>query len=299
MTDRPPGHIVALMGLGILGVSTAAPLIKAAAAPALAIAFWRMALASGVLLPFAAARRERVALGRRELRLTVMAGLLLGAHFAAFVPSVTLTTVASAVALVTMQPAWAALFERLRGARVRAATWSGIALSIAGALLLSGVDLSVSPRALAGDGLALAGGALAAGYRVLGADVRRTVSTTAYTSVCYPVAAAALLAVCLVSGQRLGGYDAATWARLGALAVLAQLLGHSVFNLVVKSVGATMVSLALLFEVVGASVLAAVFLGERPPAAAVPAAVVILAGIWIVVRTREGDLAVGGVPPVD
>jgi len=299
MTDRRPAHTFALMGLGVLGVSTAAPLIKAAAAPALAIAFWRMALASGLLLPFAAARGEGIRLTGRELRLTVVAGLLLGAHFAAFVPSVTLTTVASAVALVTMQPAWAALFERLRGTRVGAVTWAGIILSIAGALVLSGVDLSVSGRALAGDGLALAGGALAAGYRVLGADVRRTVSTTAYTSVCYPVAAAALLVVCLASGQRMAGYDPSTWARLAALAVLAQLLGHSVFNLVVKAVGATIVSLALLFEVVGASVLAALFLGERPPAAAVPAALVILTGIWIVVRAREDDAAVGGTPPVD
>lgn len=287
------------MALGILGVSTAAPLIKAAVAPALAIAFWRMALASGALLPFAAARRERLSIAGREGRLTLAAGLLLAGHFAAFVPSVTLTTVASAVALVTMQPAWSALIQRARGRPVPSATWFGIALSIAGALLLSGVDLSVSGRAMAGDGLALAGGALAAGYRVLGAEVRRTVSTTAYTAVCYPVAAGALLAVCLASGQRLGGYDPATWARLAALALLAQLLGHSVFNLVVKAVGPTLVSLALLFEVVGASVLAALFLGERPPAAAVPAALVILAGIWIVVRAGEGDPVLSGSPPVD
>ena len=98
-----------------------------------------------------------------------------------------------------------------------------------------------------------------------GADVRRTVSTTAYTAVCYPVAAVVLLIVCVASGQRLGGYTGSTWLRLAALALLAQILGHSVFNLVLRTVSPTIVSVALLFEIVGAAVLAAIFLNQDPP----------------------------------
>src|SRR5207253_265738 len=135
---------------------------------------------------------------------------------ACFIPAVTLTTVASAVALVSMQPAWAALILRLRGERLAPPAWVGVVLAIVGALLLSGVDVTVSRRALAGDVLALVGGAFAAAYRVAGAEVRRTVSTTAYTAVCYPLAAAVLLAVCLASGQGLGGYAGSTWLRLAA-----------------------------------------------------------------------------------
>ena len=252
--------------MGVLGTSTAAPLIKAAAAPSLAIAFWRMAMASGVVVPFAVGRpgRAELRMGRRRGRLSVGAGVLLAGHFACFIPAVSLTTVASAVALVAMQPAWAALILRVRGERMAGQAWLGVGLAIFGALLLSGVDVTVSGRALVGDVLALVGGALAASYRVVGADVRRTVSTTAYTAVCYPVAAALLLVVCLASGQALGGYSGATWMRLAALALLAQLLGHSVFNLVLKTVSPTIVSVALLFEIVGAAVLAAIFLGQEP-----------------------------------
>jgi len=299
---RPAAGSTLLMVVGVLGTSTAAPLIKAAVAPSLAIAFWRMAMASGVVVPVAvglSGTRRELRMGRRSGRLSVLAGVLLAGHFACFIPAVSLTTVASAVALVAMQPAWAALILRVRGERMAGQAWLGVGLAICGALLLSGVDVTVSGRALFGDVLALVGGALAASYRVVGAEVRRTVSTTAYTAVCYPVAALALLAVCLVSGQALGGYAGSTWLRLAALAVLAQLLGHSVFNLVLKTVSPTIVSVALLFEIVGAALLAAVFLGQRPPAAAVPAAAVIALGTFLVIRSSDKAPAVSGAPPVD
>jgi len=301
---RPAAGSALLLVLGVLGTSTAAPLIKATVAPSLAIAFWRMAMASGVVVPFALGtgaglRRAEVAMSRRSKRLSVLAGVLLAGHFGCFIPAVSLTTVASAVALVAMQPAWAALILHVRGERMAGQAWLGVGLAIAGALLLSGVDVTVSSRALAGDALALIGGALAASYRVVGAEVRRTVTTTAYTAVCYPVAAAVLLVVCLVSGQRLGGYAGSTWMRLAALALLAQILGHSIFNLVLRTVSPTIVSVALLFEIVGAAILAAVFLGQRPPAAAVPAAVVIALGTFLVIRSSEKAPAVSGAPPVD
>ena len=82
---------------------------------------------------------------------------------------------------------------------------------MAGAVLLSGVDLSISTRALLGDLLAIVGGILAAAYVTVGADARRTLSTGVYTLVCYACAPVALLAVCLVGGQSLSGYDGHTW----------------------------------------------------------------------------------------
>ncbi|MEA2716285.1 MAG: hypothetical protein QOI99_602, partial [Actinomycetota bacterium] len=174
---RPPPGSALLLVVGVLGTSTAAPLIKATAAPSLAIAFWRMAMASGAVVPFAAAgpiRRADRTMSRRARWLSVLAGVFLAGHFGCFIPAVSLTTVASAVALVAMQPAWAALILRVRGERMAGQAWLGVGLAIAGALLLSGVDVTVSGRALAGDVLALVGGVLAASYRVVGAEVRRT-----------------------------------------------------------------------------------------------------------------------------
>lgn len=292
---RPTGGEVALLGIAVLGVSTSGPLIAAIAAPALAIALWRNVLGTAVLGPLALLRpRERGALRRstrRERRLTIAAGVALAAHFATWVPAVTMTSVASATALVATQPVWNAVIARVTGHQVPLRAWLGIAVALAGVLVLTGVDLTVSPEALLGDLLALVGGVFAAIYTALGAAVRRTVSTTAYAAGCYAVCSAVLLVVCLVGGVRLGGYPASAWWGLVALTVLAQLLGHTLLNRVVGSVGPVVVSLAILFEVPGAALLAAVWLGQVPPLAAVPAALLVLGGVALVVTVRGGEPA--------
>ncbi len=283
---RPPGSDVVLLAVALAAVSTSGPLIAATAAPALAIAFWRNAMAAGVLLPVVLlrCRTELRALDRREWRLAGLAGVLLALHFATWIPSLSFTSVASATALVATQPVWAALLSGLRGVPVGRAVWIGIAVAMSGALLLTGADLQVSGRALIGDGLALLGGAFAAMYMTAGSEVRRSVSTTTYTTLCYTTTAGVLLVVCLVGRQSLTGYDAEDWVRLIALTAGAQLLGHSLFNRVLKTTSPTVVSLSILLEIPGAALIAAVFLDQRPPLLAIPAAVLLVSGLGLVIR---------------
>jgi drug/metabolite transporter (DMT)-like permease len=278
-----------LLALSVGGISLSAPLISATAAPALAIAFWRNTMAVGALTPYALLRHraELRGIGRRALLLTLAAGLLLALHFALWLPSLRMTSVASSTALVTTTPLWAILIMRLRGHRAPGMVWLGTGVAFVGVLVLTGVDLSLSLRALAGDALALAAGLAAAGYLLLGAEVRRTVSTTAYTLVCYATTAVLLLVAALASGTALHGWDAATWWKLVLLTATAQLLGHSLSNRVVRTLGPSVTSTAILLETPGATLIAAVWLGQLPPAAAYPAVVLILAGLVLVVRTNR------------
>lgn len=289
---RDQGSDLALLAVGVLAVSTSGPLIRQADAPALAIAAWRNLLATGVLVlvvaGVAAHRRAVVGLDRRQRRLIALAGLLLGAHFATWVPSIELTTVASSVALVCTQPIWTALIARGRGQPVSRRMWIGIAIALAGVVLITGVDVTVSGRALWGDVLALAGGALAAAYVTVGAAVRRDVVNPVYTLGCYGVAGAALGLLAVGSGQPVSGYDSSTWWILVALTVGPQLLGHSVFNRVLPSVGPTVVSVAILLEVLGSVLLAWWWFDEVPPAAAVPAGILLLAGLVVVATDASG-----------
>ena len=283
---RPQGADGLLLAVALVAVSTSGPLIAAAAVPAMAIAFWRNAMAAGLLLPavLLACRDELRGLDARERRLAALAGLLLALHFATWTPALSYTSVASATALVATQPVWAALISGVRGVPVGRAVWVGIAVAVAGALLLTGVDLQASGRALFGDLLAVAGGAFAALYMTAGSEVRRSVSTTTYTLLCYGTTALLLLVVCLVFRLPLTGYDADDWLKLVALTLGAQLLGHSLFNRVLKNVGPTLVSLLILLEIPGAAVIAAVFLDQRPPLLAVPAALLLVAGLALVIR---------------
>jgi drug/metabolite transporter (DMT)-like permease len=289
----PRGDVL-LLAVALGAVSTSGPLIAATAVPALAIAFWRNALAGVVLVPAVLLRRrtELRGLDRRERRLALTAGLLLALHFAVWIPSLRYTSVASATALVATQPVWAALLVRLRGQHVRGAVWAGIAVAVSGALLLSAADLQVSGRALVGDLMAVAGGAFAAGYMVTGSEVRRSVSTTTYTALCYATTAVLLLPVCLVGRQALSGYTGTDWLKLVALTAGAQLLGHSLFNTVLRSISPTVVSLSILFEIPGAALIAALFLGQTPPLLALPAAALLLVGLALVIRAGDGPPSV-------
>jgi drug/metabolite transporter (DMT)-like permease len=298
---------IAAADLGVLmvaslAVSTSGPMIAALSAPALAIAFWRNAIGAavtaGAISTRAAFRAEFAALTRRQIAVTAGAGLLLAAHFACWTPSVSYTTVASATALVCAQPVWTAIGSRLAGRAVSRPTWIGIGISLAAVVLLTGSDLAVSGRALQGDLLALVAGALAAAYTGAGEVARRTVSTGVYTSVCYGVCALALLFSALLGRVQLTGFDTETWLRLLALTVTAQLLGHTLFNRVVGRVGATVVATAILFEVPGAALIAAVFLDQTPPATAIPAGLLLLVGVFVVVRAEGARLA-AHVLPVD
>ena len=206
-------------------------------------------------------------------------------------PSLDRTSVASATALVATQPVWQAVIARLQGQHVSRAVWGGIALAVVGAGWLSGADFSVSARALGGDGLAASAALFAAVYMAAGGEVRRTVSSVTYTTVCYSVAALVLLVVCLVGGVHLSGWPASGWVELAAVTAGAQLLGHSIFSVVLRTTSPTVVSLVILLEVPGAGLLAAVWLGQVPHLSVLPGALLLLAGLVVVtlqgVRAEE------------
>ena len=278
-----------LLALAVSGVAFSAPLITATAAPVLAIAFWRNCMAAGVLSPIALLRHraELRAMDRRTVLLCLAAGAFLAAHFAMWLPSLRMTSIASSTALCTVTPLWTTLFLWLRGQHVPRTVWIGSSIAFAGVLVLTGVDFTLSARALAGDGLALGAGIAASGYFLLGSEVRRSTSTTAYTFVCYTTTAALLLVGCLASGQALGGYSGDTWLKIVLLTVAAQFLGHSLSNRVVRTLGPSLVSTAILLETPGAALIAAVWLGQLPPVAVYPAVALVLVGLVIVIRGQQ------------
>lgn len=276
--DRRRATDALLLVTAIVAVSTSAPLVREAAAPALTISLWRTTLGTAATAPFAV--REHAPPTRRERRLIAIAGVVLAAHFATWISSLSYTSVASGVTLVSTQPVWAAIFSRQP---VHRRVWTGIAVAMVGIVAIAGVDLSISGRALFGDTLALVGGALAGLYVTIGAEVRQSVSTPTYTTGCYGVAAISLLVAALVGRVNVVPQSAATWGWLLAITVGPQLLGHTLINAVLERLDAVLVSVSILFEIVGASLLAWWWFGESPPGAIYPAAALLLAGVLLVI----------------
>jgi drug/metabolite transporter (DMT)-like permease len=286
------------MGVAVVGISMSAPLTAMVAAPFLAIAFWRNAAGAAALLPVLLLRERATLTGLRprQLASSVLAGLFLAAHFAAWLPSLSMTTVAASTALVTTTPIWTALVARLSGVRLPAAVWWGLALSVVGVALIAGVDVAVSWEALAGDGLALLGAVCAAGYMLAGARARGRLTTSGYTVVCYSTCAVVLALAAVLLGIPLAGFSARNWWLIAAITCCAQLLGHTLFNLVLSSVGPTVVGLAVLLEVPGALLVALVLLHQVPPLLALPGMLAVVLGVALVIRSSSSPAVTEPVP---
>ena len=222
------------MAVGILAVSTSGPLMAAivgAGAGGRDVAQRARDGGDRAVRPAAPPRPEL----RRLVRAASgggrpVAGLLLALHFATWVPSLRYTSVASATAIVATQPVWVALIARGPGHYVPRRAWLGIAVALFAVIVLTGVDFSLDPQALIGDLLALVGGIFSALYTVAGAEVRRTVTTTSYTVLCYGDCGRRPARGLPGRRRRLWGFSGKTWLQLLALTFGAQLLGHSVIN---------------------------------------------------------------------
>jgi drug/metabolite transporter (DMT)-like permease len=290
--------VAAWMAVGIAAISTSPILVRVAALPALALAFWRCLAGAALLAPFArrAGRPGGGAAGRAETARLLAAGVFLAVHFALWNASLALTSVAASTTLVSCSPLFVGLGGRLLGESPSRRAWLGIAIAVAGAAVIGLGDagaVQAGGRALLGDALAFAGSVAMAGYLLLGRMARRRLPVATYAASVYGVAAAVLLPACLLTGAALGGYRAGSWLALAAVVAGPQLLGHTVFNGLLARVSATVVAVAILAEPVGATALAWLLLDELPAAAFWLGAPLVLAGVWLAVtgeRERLGTV---------
>ena len=278
-----------LAAVGVLGVASSGPLIAATlgatTVSALAIAFWRNAIGAAVMASPTLVREPRQfgRITRLEFRWCVLAAVALALHFACFITSLQLTSVAAATALVCLQSAWIAVFQLFRGTRHRWQVLVGLGIAFGGVVTITGFDMGSSPDALLGDLLAVAGGALAGLYTLAGGKARQSMTTGTYTTLCYGMCAALVAVLALLGRQPLVGFEAAGWLGILAITVCAQLVGHTAFNHLLATMSPLLVSMIILLEIPGAALLAAVFLHETLPAGTYAGLGLILAGLAVVV----------------
>jgi drug/metabolite transporter (DMT)-like permease len=293
MAPLPRPAVAAGLVVGVLAVSTSAVLIRVAEAHPLGLAFWRSALGALALAPFAARSLRRGGPpDRAQRRQVAVAGVFLALHFALFISAIELTTVAAASVLVAMSPLFvavgAAVFLREPPTR---RTWVGIALAATGAVAVGafgGVAAGAAPAPALGNALAVGGAATVAVYLLVGRAARRGLPVTVYACGAYAVSALVLLPLCVVLDVTLAGYSGGTWLAILGLVVGPQLLGHTIFNALLSTVSATVVAVTVLAEPVGATLLAAVLLGELPGAGFWTGAPVILVGVFLAATRGRG-----------
>jgi drug/metabolite transporter (DMT)-like permease len=282
---RPLG----LLALAVLCVSVGSIFIRLAAAPPLAVAFYRITLATLLIVPFAAGSAVRAwpLLSSRRRLAIVGSGVALGVHFATWIASLSFTSVAASVLLVNTAPIFTLAFSRLvLGEATPPAVAVAMAVALAGAALIAAADWAQSANSLLGSGLAVAGAVTLSAYHVIGRGLRDALPLPAYVLCVWAGAAATLAALVAAAGVPITGYPARTFAWLFALAVVPTVVGHGLVNLSLRTFPAPTVGLFLLSEPVAAAALAYAVFDERPGALTLAGGVLVVAALAIVVRSE-------------
>jgi drug/metabolite transporter (DMT)-like permease len=304
--DRPePGTagVMTAMGFAVIALAFSSIFItklEQLEVPPLVIAFYRMTLATLLLMPvaIAAKRREIAALARGDLSLLVLGGFCLAVHFGAWITSLKYIPIATSVVLVNSHPLFVVLASYFfLGEKPRARGLLGTLTGLLGMAVIShdalrGREAAQAGNAIVGDGLALLGALAVVGYFIVGRKARARISLLGYVTPLYAVCSVFLLIWIMATRDRampnpLYPYSPSVWAYFAALAVVPTILGHTVFNWALKHVKPSAISLAFLGEPVVASVLAFIFFSQRPPVATFIGGALVLAGIYLTTSSRQ------------
>ena len=285
---------MAMIALGVIGISLSSIFVKFSAAPSAVTAAWRLLWTVALMTPVVWARgpvrRELLGVKWPVAFLSALSGVFLAVHFVLWFESLNQTSVASSTTIVCTEVIWVCLGYRLfLGGRVPGRAMSAIAVTLVGSVLIAFAD-SGSRGHLRGDVLALLAAVAVAGYTLIGRVVRAKASTTVYTYLVYTACAAVLVLTCAFQGQGLTAYGSSPiWVGL-ALAVFSTILGHSIFSWCLKYFSPAFVSASKLCEPVGAAALAVVLFAQIPTALQLLGGGLILGGVLWYSR-MEGESA--------
>lgn len=290
--------LILVLALALLGISTSGPLARLSEAPPLAIATWRLGfslLIVAVPLVYTRGWRQWKTLGAKDLGIAVAAGAFLAVHFWSWIASLGMTTVAASVLLVNLHPvAIIAGSAFWLGERPTKRQIAGTAIGLSGAAIVAWGDLggaAAGGRALMGDALALLGALTVSFYYLSARRLRSRLDVWPYVALVYGTCFVVLLGFSAFTGVHLAPQPPRELGIFAAIALGPMLLGHTGFNWALKHVAAPTVSLVMLGEPVGATLIAFAVpaIREVPSVRTFVGGAVILAGIVIATfssRTR-------------
>lgn len=281
---RSRSVIYLALAAGVFMLSASGVFAKVARAPAGIIAFYRLFFATLALLPWLLSHKN----DRRELRSLspiqyaegALAGFFLAVHYVMWFESLRYTSVASSTVLAALQPLFSVMWGRLfLGERLSARALTGGAIAIVGSAVVGWSDFSVSSQSLWGDLLALVSGGVISLYFFCGQILRRRMGAVPYSVLSYGSSSVVLALYALFMGHPFTGYAPGTWGAFLGLALVSTIGGQMVFNVLLKWITATTVTMGILGEPVGTCFLAWLFLGETLSARQAAGIAVILAGL--------------------
>lgn len=284
MKSKPMMYLT--LFFGVFCLSSSAIFVKLSSAPSSITAFYRLLFTAVMLLPaliFSKSNRDALlSITRKQAGQILAAGFLLAVHYVLWFESLHYTSVASSTVLVTLQPlfsiVWGYLFFKERYSKT---ALLGCAIAIGGAMIIGWGDFRISGLALLGDVMAFAAAGVISGYFLIGQKVRAELPVVPYSIAGFLSSAFFLALYSVWTGASFTGYDQSTWLAFLGIAFLATICGQFLFNVLLKWLPATFITMSILGESVGTCILAYLILHEALSLRQLAGIVVILGGLLI------------------
>jgi len=280
-----------LVLVGVFFTSLSSIIIRLSQAPSLVISFYRM-LFTVLLLLFPVMLKERGAIKgikKKDFILCVISGVFLALHFASWIASISMTTISNSTILVSCSPIFVSLanFIILKE-KFTSKMLTGLSMSIIGTIIIAiGSSGGSTSSMMTGNILAFMGAIFVAGYLVIGGIVRKNVSAGAYVFIVYSASVIVLFFMCIITKTPIYPYSPKEFMLFLALAIFCSILGHTVYNYLMKYISATMISVSTLCEPIFASILALIIFKEVPSLYTVIGGTIILSGVFYYIVSQN------------
>ncbi|NQX70413.1 DMT family transporter [Paenibacillus alba] len=258
-------HPFILLFISILSVSISSIMIKLSDTPTSVAGMYRLFISVMILLSFIPWKMFRsLDMNKKDWSIVILAGLFLGLHFLFWMESLVYTSVASSMVILSLQPLFVMtgsyfLFKE----QANRLTVFCLITALFGSILIAWGDIGISKEALIGDGLSLIGTIFVSAYLLAGQKVSRKMDANVYSIFVFFIGGIIMLIYNLLNNYSLIEYDSSEWTYFLLLAIIPTIFGQCIFNLLLKSIGATTVSVGIIGEPVLAIILAYLWLGEK------------------------------------
>ncbi|WCM61922.1 DMT family transporter [Paenibacillus polymyxa] len=259
-----PFHPYILLLISILSVSISSIMIKSSDTPTSVAGMYRLYMSVLIMLPFVPWKMFRsLAMNKKDWSTVFIAGLFLGLHFLFWMESLVYTSVASSMVILSLQPLFVMMGSYFMfRERANILTLLCLIAALIGSIIIAWGDIGISREALIGDGLSLVGTILVSAYMLAGQKVSHKINANVYSVIVFFIGGSVMLVYNLLNHYSLIEYGSSDWMYFLLLAVIPTIFGQYIFNLLLKSMGATTVSVGIIGEPVLAIILAYLFLGE-------------------------------------
>lgn len=266
--------------IGILCISIFPVIVRMNLTSGLISAFYRMAIATAIILPFAIYKKKMHLENLKMLVPMLACGILFASDIAVWNISIQNSSATQATLLTNLSPIWVGIFSLLfLSFRPRKSFWLGTVIALIGMTVFVGVDTILNLQLDFAFFLGVLSGVLYALYILVSKSVLEKLEVITFITYSMIFSTIFLLIINVAFGEQFFGFSNKAWISLFVQGIVCQLIAWLLISYSTQKMRATRVSLSLLSQAIFATILAAIFVNEKITSVQMIGSVIILAGI--------------------